>query len=100
MIGAAKLVADGPQKLGEYNKVAEPIKRSYGGSYPAFILNFTVINSKGQSTYVPDMQFIVEWGNLEDHKKLFANEDFATKAAPILLSAIDTFDPVFTSFDF
>ena len=35
-IGTANLVKDGGKILQEYNQIAEPIKRSYGGDYPEF----------------------------------------------------------------
>ncbi|AUP79453.1 hypothetical protein [Flavivirga eckloniae] len=94
-IGTANLVENGGKILQEYNKIAEPIKRSYGGDYPEFKAMFQSIDSKGQATFEPQMQFIVEWRSLEDKEKLFSNEDFKTKALPILLKAIDTFEPVF-----
>ena len=98
--GAADLVKDGFKTLKKYNEIAEPIKRSYGGAYPEFILSFDRAESKGQATYIPQMQFVVEWDSLEDNKKLFANNDFQTKAAPVLMSAIQKFDAVFTKFSF
>lgn len=98
--GAADLVKNGLEKLKAYNEIAEPYKRNYGGAYPEFIMNFSKADSKGQATYVPQMQFIVEWASLEDNKKLFENEGFAKNAVPLLLSAIDKFDAVFTKFSF
>nr|WP_299488451.1 DUF1330 domain-containing protein [uncultured Allomuricauda sp.] len=96
-IGTANLVKDGGEILQEYNQIAEPIKRSYGGDYPEFKIVFESLkDSRGQATFSPQMQFIVEWRSLEDKDKLFANQDFKTKAVPILMKAIDTFDPVFT----
>ena len=95
--GAANLVKDGGKILQEYNQIAEPIKRSYGGDYPEFKIVFESLqDTKGQATFSPQMQFIVEWRSLEDKDRLFANEDFKTKAVPVLMKAIDTFDPVFT----
>jgi hypothetical protein len=46
------------------------------------------------------MQFIVEWDSLEDNKKLFSNDDFKTKAVPLMMKAISSFDAVFTKFAF
>ena len=86
--------------LQEYFKVSEPIKRSYGGTYPEFIVSLDKTNSKGQATFVPHMQFIVEWDSLEDNKKLFSNHDFKTKAVPLMMRAISSFDAVFTKFAF
>ncbi|MGB5820959.1 MAG: DUF1330 domain-containing protein [Saonia sp.] len=87
-------------KLKKYFEVSEPIKRSYGGTYPEFVLSLNTVNSKGQATFEPHMQFIVEWDSLADNKKLFANEDFKTKAAPLMMSAIAKADFVFTKFSF
>ncbi len=99
-IGTANLVKDGGKTLQVYNQIAEPIKRSYGGDYPEFKIVFQSIeDSKGQATFSPHMQFIVEWRSLEDKDKLFANEEFKTKAVPVLMKAIDTFEPVFTKVD-
>lgn len=98
--GAADLVKNGFEKLKAYNEIAEPYKRNYGGAYPEFIINFGKADSKGQATYVPQMQFIVEWASLADNKKLFKNKGFAKNAVPVLLSAIDKFDAVFTKFSF
>ncbi|GAB4512140.1 MAG: hypothetical protein Tsb004_17590 [Allomuricauda sp.] len=86
--------------LKKYFEVSEPIKRNYGGSYPEFVLSLTTVESKGQATYEPHMQFIVEWDSLADNEKLFANEDFKTKAAPLMMSAIAKADFVFTEFSF
>ncbi len=96
-IGTANLVKDGEGILQDYNQIAEPIKRSYGGDYPEFKIVFQSLkDSKGQATFSPQMQFIVEWGSLEDKDKLFTNPDFKTTAVPVLMKAIDTFDTVFT----
>ena len=86
--------------LKTYFEVSEPIKRNYGGAYPEFIINFSPADSKGQATFVPQMQFIVEWNSVADNEKLFADHDFKTKAAPILMRAIAKFDAVFTKFNF
>ena len=86
--------------LQKYFKVSEPIKRNYGGVYPEFIVSFNSTNSKGQATFIPHMQFIVEWDSLEDNKKLFSNDDFKTKAVPLMMKAISSFDAVFTKFAF
>lgn len=86
--------------LQQYFKVSEPIKRNYGGAYPEFILSFNQTNSKGQATFIPHMQFIVEWSSLKDNQKLFSNYDFKTKAVPLMMKAIASFDAVFTKFVF
>lgn len=86
--------------LSEYFEVSEPIKRSYGGSYPEFVVDFRPSDSKGTATYSNDMQFIVEWDSVEDNKKLFANEDFKTKAVPLMKKAVAKADFVFTKFVF
>jgi uncharacterized protein (DUF1330 family) len=86
--------------LKKYFQVSEPIKRSYGGAYPTFLVNFNGTNSKGQATFIPHMQFIVEWNSLEDNQKLFSNYDFKTKAVPLMMKAISSFDAVFTKFAF
>ncbi|MBL4668969.1 MAG: DUF1330 domain-containing protein [Flavobacteriales bacterium] len=101
-MGAANLAPgeEGKKALDEYFKVSEPIKRSYGGTYPEFVLNFSPVDSKGQATYTPHMQFIVEWDSLKDNEKLFANEEFKTKAIPLLNKAVEKFDAVFTKFSF
>lgn len=88
------------EDLKKYFEVSEPIKRSYGGVYPEFLVNFSNIDSKGQATFQPHMQFIVEWNSLEDNAKLFANQDFKTKAVPIMMRAISKADFVFTKFAF
>jgi uncharacterized protein (DUF1330 family) len=86
--------------LKKYFEVSEPIKRNYGGQYPEFVLNLISIDSNGQGTFKPHMQFIVEWDSLEDNAKLFANEAFRTKAAPLMMQAIQSADFVFTKFSF
>ena len=86
--------------LGKYFEVSEPIKRSYGGAYPEFLVNLSPTDSKGTSTYSNDMQFIVEWDSVEDNTKLFADEDFKTKAAPLMMAAISKADFVFAKFIF
>ena len=86
--------------LQKYFQVSEPIKRSYGGAYPEFIVSFNKTESKGQATFIPHMQFIVEWDSLEDNKKLFTNHNFKTKAVPLMMKAISSFDAVFTKFAF
>ncbi len=100
--GSADLNTDKKSKasLQKYFEVSEPIKRNYGGTYPEFILNLSAVDSKDQATYVPHMQFIVEWDSLEDNEKLFANVDFDTKAKPLLMKAISKADFVFTKFSF
>ena len=101
-IGAANLFpGDAAQaSLNKYFELSEPMKRNYGGGYPEFVLNLSPVDSKGQATYTPHMQFIVEWNSVEDNTKLFANEDFKTKAIPILMEAVSKFDAVFTKFIF
>jgi len=86
--------------LDEYFKVSEPIKRSYGGVYPEFLVKFAPSNSNGTATYSNQMQLIVEWDNLEDNKKLFANEEFKADAIPLMEKAIEKADFVFTKFIF
>lgn len=86
--------------LKKYFEVSEPIKRNYGGGYPEFIVSFNNIDSKGQATYQPHMQFIVEWNSVEDNEKLFANNEFKTKAAPIMMRAVSKANFVFTKFAF
>ena len=86
--------------LQQYFEISEPIKRSYGGAYPEFIMNFKKTDSKGQATFIPHMQFIVEWNSVADNQKLFANHDFKTKAIPVMMKAIAKFDAVFTKFAF
>ncbi len=86
--------------LGKYFEVSEPIKRNYGGTYPEFLVNLNPIDSKGTSTYSNDMQFIVEWDSIEDNTKLFADEDFKIKAAPLMMAAIAKADFVFAKFIF
>ncbi len=100
--GSANLKpGDQAQKdLKNYFEISEPIKRSYGGGYPEFIINFNKTDSKGQATFVPHMQFIVEWNSIADNQKLFANNDFKTKAVPEMMKAIAKFDAVFTKFSF
>jgi hypothetical protein len=46
------------------------------------------------------MQFIVEWDSIDDNNKLFADEDFKTKAAPLMMSAISKADFVFAEYIF
>ncbi len=100
--GSANLKpGDQAQKdLKNYFEISEPIKRSYGGGYPEFIINFNKTDSKGQATFVPHMQFIVEWNSIADNQKLYANNDFKTKAIPEMMKAIAKFDAVFTKFSF
>ena len=86
--------------LGKYFEVSEPIKRNYGGTYPEFLVNLSPTDSKGTSTYSNAMQFIVEWDSIDDNKKLFADEDFKTKAAPLMMSAIANADFVFAEYIF
>lgn len=86
--------------LGEYFKVSEPIKRSYGGAYPEFLVKFTPSNSEGTATYSHDMHLIVAWDTLEDNAKLFANEAFKTDAVPLMQKALKKADFVFTKFSF
>lgn len=88
------------EDLKRYFEVSEPIKRNYGGGYPEFILSFNNTDSKGQATYQPHMQFIVEWNSVEDNEKLFANNEFKTKAAPIMMKAVSKADFVFAKFAF
>ncbi|MEK6154709.1 hypothetical protein WIW50_15680 [Flavobacteriaceae bacterium 3-367] len=84
----------------KYFEVSEPIKRNYGGTYPEFVLRLISTDSKGQATYEPQMQFIIEWDSVEDNEKLFANKEFKTKAAPLMMSAVAKADFVFTKFSF
>jgi uncharacterized protein (DUF1330 family) len=84
----------------KYFEVSEPIKRNYGGTYPEFVLRLITTDSKGQATYKPQMQFIIEWDSVEDNEKLFANKEFKTKAAPLMMNAVAKADFVFTKFSF
>jgi len=101
-IGAANLFPgdEASASLNKYFEVSEPIKRAYGGAYPEFVLNLSTVEAKGQATYTPHMQFIVEWESVEDNTKLFADEDFKTKAIPLMMKAVAKFDAVFTKFVF
>ncbi len=101
MVGASFYPTEEAKKsLEEYFKISEPIKRSYGGSYPEFLVQFAPSNSNGTATYSHEMQIIVEWNSLEDNKKLFANEAFKTEAIPLMKKAIEKSDFVFTKFIF
>jgi len=101
MAGATIGKSEEAQKaLGEYFKVSEPIKRSYGGSYPEFLVKFAPSNSNNTATYVHDMHIIVEWDSVEDNNKLFANDKFKTDAIPLMQKAIEKADFVFTTLNF
>jgi len=101
IVGASLFPTEEAQKtLTKYFEVSEPIKRNYGGSYPEFIVDFSPSDSKNTATYTHQMQLIVEWDNLEDNKKLFANEDFKSKALPLMKESIEKADFVFTTFIF
>jgi len=101
MVGADIYPTDeAKNSLSEYFKVSEPIKRSYGGVYPEFVINFIPSDSKGTATYSPEMQFIVEWETIDDNRKLFANEDFKTKAVPLMQKAVAKANFVFAKFIF
>ncbi len=86
--------------IAKYFEVSEPIKRNYGGTYPEFLVNLNPTDSKGTSTYSNDMQFIVEWDSIDDNTKLFADEDFKTKAAPLMMAALAKADFVFAKYVF
>ncbi len=100
--GAANLfqTKSAKKNLDKYFQVSDPIKRSYGGMYPEFILNLSHIDSKNQATYTPHMQFIVEWDSLDDKAKLFANKEFNSKAKPLMMKAVEKADFVYGTFNF
>lgn len=100
--GAANLfqTKEAKKNLDQYFQVSEPIKQSYGGMYPKFIVNFSNVDSKNQATYQPQMQFIVEWDSLEDKAKLFSNKEFNTKAKPLMMKAVAKADYIYGAFNF
>ena len=97
-IGGATLkpTEEARKTLGEYFRISEPIKKSYGGTYPKFLAMFAPTGPKSASTYTNGMQFIVEWDSLADNKRLFADEQFKTQAAPMLKQALVRMDLVLT----
>ena len=101
-IGGASLfrTASAKASLDEYFQVSGPIKENYGGVAPKFLVMMKPTGPESASSYTHDMQFIVEWDSVEDNAKLFADEDFKTKALPLLSAAIETMDLVFTKFVF
>jgi len=86
--------------LDKYFEISEPIKRSYGGSYPEFALEMKPVDSKGAATYYSEVQLIVEWDNETDSHKLFANEEFLTKAMPLMQKAVRHSDYIYTKYKF
>lgn len=101
MTGASVHKTDEAQQaLSKYFEVSEPIKRSYGGAYPEFLVQFAPSDSRGTATYNHDMHIIVEWDKLEDNAKLFDNEKFKNDAVPLLKKALSGSDFVFTKFNF
>ena len=86
--------------LDTYFKVSGPIKKSYGGVPPVFVLNLRPSSTDSASTYTNDLQFIVEWDSMDDNAKLFADPEFKARAEPLLAAALKRTDFVFTTFVF
>ena len=86
-------------KLAKYFEVSGPIKQNYGRPAPVFKANFSAVNDPN-SNYSPHMAGIVEWNKAEDAQVLFANEDFKTKAAPLMKEAIEKIDMLHGKFVF
>ena len=89
-------------KLAKYFEVSDPIKQNYGRPAPVFKANFSTVKDgpEGNSIYSPHMAGIVEWDKSEDSKVLFANEDFKTKAAPLMQEAVAKIDMLHGKFIF
>jgi len=91
---------NGGPTLNEYFKVSEPMKRRHGP--PIFKASLSPIKGvpNNKSVLNPDLAGIVEWPNTQTYYDLAADEEFATKAAPLLTKAVARLDMIHGKFVF
>ena len=86
--------------LKEYFKVSEPMKQRHGP--PIFKANLSPLKGVPNKKHVlePHLGGIVEWPDTQTYYDLAADEEFATKAAPLLERAVARLDMIHGKFMF
>ena len=97
---AAWLKPNTEEKLKEYFAVSDPIKKRVG--HPVFKTTFAPLKDQPNSDpfFVAHMGGLVEWPSKEDFHALFADDEFKTKAEPLLSEVVDHMNMFHTKFVF